>query len=80
MPRLSCVLCVLAGRRELVLAARLNPELAREYADVEARIGHTFKADLSMAEIIAEATRSRPITRHLIGEQLVLFPDARCSA
>lgn len=55
MPRLSCVFCVLAGKRELVLAARLNPELAAEYAAVESRIGHTFKADLSMADLVAEA-------------------------
>lgn len=55
MPRLSCVFCVLAGHRELVLAATLNPKLARTYADVEAKIGHTFKADLSMAQIVDEA-------------------------
>lgn len=55
MPRLSCVFCILAGERELILAARLNPELAQEYVAVEARIGHTFKADRSMADIVAEA-------------------------
>lgn len=55
MPRLSCVFCVLAGERELVLAARLNPGLAQEYVDVEARIGHTFKAGLAMADIVAKA-------------------------
>lgn len=55
MPRLSCVFCVLAGRRELILAARHNPELAAEYLRIERKIGHTFKADLSMAQIVAEA-------------------------
>lgn len=55
MPRLSCCFCVLASRSALVLAAKLRPELAAEYAALEQRIGHTFKADLSMAEIIAEA-------------------------
>lgn len=55
MPRLSCVFCVLAGERELVLAARLNPALASEYAALEARIGHTFQAKLSMQEIIERA-------------------------
>lgn len=55
MPRLSCVMCVLAGRRELILAARLNPGLAAEYLEVEREVGHTFKADLSMAEIIDAA-------------------------
>lgn len=55
MPRLSCVFCILAGRRELTLAARLNPELAAEYLAVEKRVGHTFKADLSMAQIVTDA-------------------------
>lgn len=55
MPRLSCVFCVLAGERELVLAARLNPELAAEYAAVEERIGHTFQNGRSMAQIRAMA-------------------------
>lgn len=55
MPRLSCMFCVLAGERELVLSARLNPGPAREYADVEERIGHTFQNGRSMAQIIAKA-------------------------
>lgn len=55
MPRLSCVFCVLAGRKELVLAAKHNPELAAEYVAVEQRIRHSFKADLSMAQIVADA-------------------------
>ena len=57
MPRLSCVFCVLAGRRELTLAARLNPDLAEEYVALEARIEHTFRADLSMAQITADAKK-----------------------
>ena len=44
-----------AGRRELVLAARLNPELAQQYLAVEQTVGHTFRQDLSMAEIVAAA-------------------------
>ena len=55
MPRLSCVFCVLAGERELRLAARLNPALADEYAAVEERIGHTFQNGRSMASIVADA-------------------------
>jgi len=39
----------------LVLAAQLNPALAADYAAVEARIGHTFRVELSMADIIAQA-------------------------
>lgn len=58
MPRLSCVFCVLAGKKELVLAARLNPELAQEYVNVEARIGHRFRNDISMAEIVEQSKES----------------------
>ena len=55
MPRLSCCFCVLASKASLVLAARHNPELAAEYVAVEARIGHRFRNDLAMAEIVAAA-------------------------
>lgn len=55
LPRLSCVFCVLAGRRELVLAARMYPDLAYEYVLLERDVGHTFRKDVSMAEIFDEA-------------------------
>ena len=57
MPRLSCSFCVLASRGALVRAATLRPELAAEYAAAEARMGHRFRQDLSMADIIAAAAR-----------------------
>lgn len=55
MPRLSCCFCVLSSKGALVRAAQLNPALAAEYLDVEVRIGHRFRNDLSMAQIIDEA-------------------------
>lgn len=55
MPRLSCSFCVLAPEAALVRAAQLRPEKARQYAELERRIGHSFKASLSMAEIVATA-------------------------
>jgi 3'-phosphoadenosine 5'-phosphosulfate sulfotransferase (PAPS reductase)/FAD synthetase len=61
MPRLSCCFCVLASRGALVRAAQLAPELAAEYAAVEVRIGHRFRNDLSMAQIIAEAAVSTAV-------------------
>ncbi|MFC7650651.1 phosphoadenosine phosphosulfate reductase family protein [Streptosporangium lutulentum] len=68
MPRLSCVFCVLSSKSALVLAAQLNPELAERYAAVERRIGHRFRANLSMAQIIEEA-RQRPGSRLSRGGQ-----------
>ncbi|WP_107661101.1 phosphoadenosine phosphosulfate reductase domain-containing protein [Nocardia suismassiliense] len=55
MPRLSCTFCVLASRSALVRAAQLHPGLAARYAEVESRIRHRFRHDLSMAQIIAVA-------------------------
>jgi hypothetical protein len=43
---------VLASTSSLVRAAQLAPALAEEYRAVEVRIGHRFKNDLSMGEII----------------------------
>lgn len=55
MSRLSCSLCVLASKDDLVRAARLRPDLAAEYAALERDLGHNFRADMSMADIIAAA-------------------------
>lgn len=55
MPRLSCRFCVLASRSALVLAARLDPGGAEQRARQEERMGHRFRKDLSMRDIIAEA-------------------------
>lgn len=60
MSRLSCRFCVLASRADLVCSARLNPELADRYASVERQVGHRFRNDLSMADIIAEARGESP--------------------
>lgn len=68
MPRLSCAFCVLSSRAALQLAARHNPRLAEEYRQVEKRIGHTIKADLSMDQIIASANEP-------VHQQPVLFAD-----
>ena len=46
MSRLSCRFCVLSSRADLVCSARLNPDLADRYAEVERRIGHRFRTDL----------------------------------
>jgi hypothetical protein len=58
MSRLSCSLCVLASRADLVRAAQLRPNLAAEYAALEAEIGHRFRNDMSMADIIIAAEAS----------------------
>lgn len=55
MSRLSCSFCVLASRTDLLTACRLRPDVAREYAAVEERIGHRFQQARSMASLIAEA-------------------------
>ncbi|MGW5435396.1 hypothetical protein [Nocardia asteroides] len=62
MPRLSCSFCVLAFRSALIRAAQLRPDLAADYAAVEARIGHRFRQDLSMADIITAAETTTPTT------------------
>lgn len=62
MPRLSCCFCVLASRSSLVRSAQLNPALAAEYVAVEVRVGSRFTAKASMAEIVAEAEATAPVT------------------
>jgi 3'-phosphoadenosine 5'-phosphosulfate sulfotransferase (PAPS reductase)/FAD synthetase len=70
MSRLSCRFCILASRADLICSARLNPELADRYAAVERQTDHRFRADLSMADIIAAARGDR------IAHQLSLLPTS----
>lgn len=51
MPRLSCVFCIFAPRKALIIAGINNPELLNEYVAVEQRIGHTFKAKETIESI-----------------------------
>lgn len=60
MRRLSCSFCVLASEDDLVCAARLRPDLARVYVELEARIGHRFKPDLAMADVYDQAQALGP--------------------
>lgn len=59
MPRLSCAFCVFASKPALILAAQHNPELAQRYVNAEARMGHTFRHKLSIAEVVEEAVNTR---------------------
>lgn len=52
--RLSCALCVLASRGDLVNGMRHNPALAARYIQLEQESGYTFRADLSLADLAAE--------------------------
>jgi hypothetical protein len=49
------VLCSYLSRAELIRAARANPLLAQFYALVEVTIGHRFRLNQSMVDVLAEA-------------------------
>jgi hypothetical protein len=51
MKHLSCVFCVFAPRKALLIAGEHNPELLSEYVAAERRMGHTFRVDQSLVEI-----------------------------
>jgi 3'-phosphoadenosine 5'-phosphosulfate sulfotransferase (PAPS reductase)/FAD synthetase len=51
MSRLSCVFCVFAPKRELVVAARHNPALFARYLAAEGEMDHTFRQNLSLVDI-----------------------------
>lgn len=55
MPRLSCCFCIYAPKAALVLAAKHMPELARRYAEVEEKVGYSFRQGLPMVEVIRAA-------------------------
>ena len=51
MKRLSCVFCIFAPRKALIIAGQHNPELLSDYVLAEQRMGHTFRVDQSLVEI-----------------------------
>lgn len=51
IPRLSCVFCIFSPKDALVLAGKHNPELLDRYVEVEKKIGHSFKSNLSLSTI-----------------------------
>ncbi|MFJ5817284.1 hypothetical protein ACIQGT_25810 [Streptomyces sp. NPDC093108] len=59
LERLSCVYCFLAGPEWLILATRVCFALElphpRTFAELERRIGHSFKQDFTLNAIIAAA-------------------------
>lgn len=61
MPRLSCRLCIYAPREALVLAGRHNRAMLQEYVQVEREIGHTFRPNLAMAEVLAAVERDESV-------------------
>ena len=64
MSRLSCSFCIMGSRSDLRIAAKLRPRLFQQYADLEARIGHTF----------SPSRRPLPVlTGHVEGPQPSLF-------
>jgi len=66
MPRLSCCFCIFSPRSALLLAGQHNPELLAQYVEVEKRIGHRFRLELSLAEVQQAVQR---------GEQPSTVPD-----
>lgn len=61
MTRLSCGLCVLSSRADLVTAARANRALVDEYAAMEDEVAATFQARTSIRDIAAEADELGPL-------------------
>jgi len=51
MPRLSCVLCIFAPKKALILAGKHNREILDYYVLVEKATGHTFRQDVTLEEI-----------------------------
>ena len=52
MPRLSCCFCIFAPRAALMIAGKENPELLKEYANLEEEIGHDFQHKKPIRKIL----------------------------
>jgi 3'-phosphoadenosine 5'-phosphosulfate sulfotransferase (PAPS reductase)/FAD synthetase len=61
----SCALCVLASRGDLIVGARHNPEAFEFIAGLEERTGSTFRPEGSLRQILAAADAPRPPSAQL---------------
>jgi 3'-phosphoadenosine 5'-phosphosulfate sulfotransferase (PAPS reductase)/FAD synthetase len=55
--RLSCTFCIFAPFDVLVTAGIQRPDLLAKYAAAEAEMGHTFRTDFSLADVVAAIAR-----------------------
>lgn len=51
MSRLSCCFCILASKSDLTIAAQHNPDLYREYVEMERSTGYTMRHGESLEEV-----------------------------
>ena len=90
MGRLSCCFCIMATKKDLTIAAKLQPALYRKYVELERRIDHTLSptrkplTEITGIEIEEEECQSQePTTENdtnaaepAIGEQLAFAETA----
>ena len=50
MTRLSCCFCIMASKKDLTLAASLNPTLYKEYVELEKELGFTLQHGRTLEE------------------------------
>lgn len=61
MPRLSCVFCIFAPKPALILAGKHNRKLLDQYVEIEDKIEHTFRQDMSIRSIRDAVIADAPI-------------------
>jgi len=55
--RVSCALCILASKKDLIIGAKHNPWLLNHYIELEERGGATFKNGFSLKSLLPEVAQ-----------------------
>jgi len=63
MPRLSCCFCIFSPRAALILAGKHNRDLLVKYVAAEKQMGHTFRQNISLAEVLAAVDAGEKVER-----------------
>lgn len=74
MSRLSCCFCILASKADLTIAAQENPDLYRDYVDLEKRTGYTMRAGESLEEITGIKLESQDSLKTAKGKTMTNQP------
>lgn len=63
MGRLSCCFCIFAPKAALMIAGQHNPDLLNAYVEVEQRISHTFRKELTLASVRDAIRSGQPVVQ-----------------
>jgi len=78
MSRLSCCFCIMSKRSDLEIAAKHNPQLFKEYQELEREMNHTLRPLKKGKQVFLDTDIKSAVDNGLVQSQLDLFTVITC--